>query len=532
MPAYQGQDGWNYVIFDGFQGGLQTTVEPNKIPDNASPNLFNIFFDGGNSFEPRKGTSAVGETSANYGPVMSMFNFKHANGTEYMMRTTSSAVEYYVSASNSWSTLLNGFTTGKKWGFATVAYDDAVYFGNGTDPSQKWTATSAREVSAVSRGNIFLTHNSRLIVGGLSAFPNTIYCSRAGDPTDFSGSISATAAFAHVQRFGAEGDRITSLRNWTDKILVGKPDTLWTFEFKLDNGGNSGAGAETPIALPLITSESVGPTTPDSTIGVDDIMSWITSTKKIKNLSQASIEDRLSINNLSDSIEPTLNSLNFASAAAVYFDRKMFIACRSNDASVNDVVLVYDFKYKAWTKIQGWSVNCWVIWNDNLYYGDSVVSKTVRVVTGRNDQGSNIQTKWLSKEIDFGFPQIKKEQYELYAEGYISENTTITFKLYRNGDTSTAVYTKTLTGTDPSVDTTTSIAFGEKIFGELPYGGSQGTSTTGNKFRTKFEIPMEDFHSLQVEVTSDGDGQVFRITHLGFWIRLEDTRVFNVTAFK
>lgn len=529
MATYQGKEGWNYIVFDGFQGGLQTTVEPNKIPDNASPSLYNIVFDGGNSFEPRTGTSCVGETSSNYGPIYSMFNFKHSNGTEYMLRTTSSAVEYYVSASGSWSTLQTGFTTGKRWGFATIAFDDAVYFGNGTDPSQSWTATSAREVSAVSRGNIFLAHEGRLFVGGLSAFPNTIYYSKSGDSTDFTGTISSTAGAGGVQRFGAEGDKITALKNWNDKILVGKPDTLWTLQFDLDYGTQS----ETPIAKPLITSESVGPTNSSSTVGIDTFVSWITNTKKIKNLSEASVEDRLQINNLSDTIEPTINDLNFANAASVYFDRKLFIACRSNDASSNDTVLVYDFKYNAWTKFTAWNVNCWVIWNDELYYGDSIQSRTYKVLTGRNDASSNIQTKWLSKEIDFGFPQIRKEQYELYVEGYISDNTTITVNLYRDGNLTTPVFSDTIVGTDDSVDTNVSIAFGEHVYGELAYGGSPGSApVNGYKFRKKFEIPSEDFHSLQIELTTDGDGQVYRVTHIGFWVRLADERIFKVSAFE
>lgn len=527
MATYQGQNGWNYIVFDGFQGGLQTTVEPNKIPDNASPDLYNIMFDGGNSFEPRMGTSAVGAISADYGAVYSMFNFKHSNGTEYMLRTTSSAVEYYVSATGNWSTLLHGFTPSKRWGFATVAYDDNVYFGNATEATQRFNGTSAGAVSGISRGNLFLAHEGRLVVGGLSAAPNTLYFSRSGDPTDFSGNISATAGFAHVQRFGAEGDKITSIRNWQEKILVGKPDTLWTFQFDLDYANYK----ETPIAKPLLTSESVGPTNHDSMVGVDNIMSWVTNTKKIKNLSEASVEDRLQVANLSDSIEPTINDLNFANSAAVYFDRKLFLSCRDNNSSFNNIVLVYDFKYKAWTKIQGWNVNCWVVWNDELYYGDSQVTATYKVLTGHNDNGSAIQTKWLSKEIDFGFPQIRKTQYELYVEGYISTNTTINVKLYRDGNTSTAVFTDTINGTDSAVDSAVSIAFGERVYGELPYGGGVADPVTGYKFRKKFEIPMEDFHSVQVEFTTDGDGQVYRITHAGFFVKLEDERVFKISAF-
>jgi len=527
MPQYQGEDNWNYIVFDGFQGGLQTTVEPNKIPDNASPDMQNIVFDGGNSFQPRYGTSAFGETSSDYGAISSMYNFKHSNGTEYMMRTYDTVVEYYNATTSAWTNVQSGFTAAKPFGFATYAIDDKVYFGNATNATQEWNGTSCREVSAVSRGNIFLAHESRLIVTGLSAAPNSIYYSKAGLPTDFTGTISATAGDGGVQKFGAEGDSIKSLKQWNNKILVGKPDTLWTFEFELDYS-NLG---ETPIAKPLITSESVGPSTNTSTIGVDNAMSWVTETKKIKALTESSVEDVMNFQNISDTIEPTLNTLNFAKATSIYFDRKIFIACRDNDSTFNNVVLVFDMKYNAWTKFIGWNVGAWVIWNNELYYGDSQVTKTYKALTGHNDASYNIATEWNSKEIDFGFPQIKKIAYELYIEGYITENTSIDIELFRDGNKEDAVFTKTISGTDDSVDPTSSIAFGEKQFGELPYGGGTLEASIGNKFRQKFEIPQDDFHTIQIRVSTNGDGQIYRITHLGFYIKLEDERVFKVSAF-
>lgn len=527
MPQYQGEDNWNYIVFDGFQGGLQTTVEPNKIPENASPNMQNIVFDGGNSFQPRYGISAFGETSSDYGAISSMYNFKHSNGTEYMIRTYNNVAEYYNATTSAWTTLQTGFTAAKQFGFATIAYNDMVYFGNGVDATQEWNGTSCREVSGVSRGNIFLAHESRLIVSGLSAARNSIYYSKAGLPTDFTGTISATAGDGGVQRFGAEGDSIKSLKQWNNKILVGKPDTLWTFEFELDYS-NLG---ETPIAKPLITSESVGPSNNSSMIGVDNVMSWVTETKKIKALSESTVNDVLNFQNISDAIEPTLNGLNFAKAAGIYFDRKIFLACRDNNSTFNNVVLVYDMKYNAWTKFVGWNVGAWVIWNNELYYGDSQITRVYKALTGRNDAGYNIATAWYSKEIDFGFPQIKKVAYELYIEGYMTQNTSINIELFRDGNKEDAVFTKTITGTDASVDQTSSIAFGERQFGELPYGGSTLPETIGNKFRQKFEIPQDDFHTIQIKVSSDGDGQIYRITHLGFYIRLEDERVFKVSAF-
>jgi hypothetical protein len=188
-------------------------------------------------------------------------------------------------------------------------------------------------------------------------------------------------------------------------------------------------------------------------------------------------------------------------------------------------------KYNAWTKFTGWNVGAWVVWNNELYYGDSQITKVYKALTGHNDSGGNIATSWYSKEIDFGFPEIAKTAYELYIEGYISSNTSITIDLYKDGNTATPILTKTLTGTDPSVDTNSSVAFGERVYGELPYGGSVPESITGNKFRQKYEIAREDFHNLQIKISTDGDGQVYRITHLGFYIRLEDERVFKVSAF-
>lgn len=527
MATYQDQvNGFNYVIFDGFDGGLQTTVESNKIPDNASPAMSNIVFDGGNSFQPRRGTSAIGETSANYGGIKSMYNFKKSDGNEYMMRSYDTVMEYFNPATSSWTNIISTSSSGRTFGYATYSIDDQVYFGNGADIGYRWSGTSANSTSSVARGNIYLTHESRLFVSGLSAAPNSIYYSKSGDPLDFTGVISATAGQGGVQKFGSQGDRIVSLTHFDEKIYVGKQDTLWTFEFNLDYGSLS----ETPIAKELITAEAIGPTYNLSTQVVDNFVSWITKNKKIKNYGTVETSNRLQLLNLSDKIERTIDNLNFATATSIYFDRKLYIACRSNSSSYNDTVLVYDFKYNAWTKFTGWNVGDWVIWRGNLYYGDSSMTKVYKALSGANDNGGNIATSWKSKEIDFGFPEIRKEGSELYIEGYITANTTITVKVYYDGNTSSPVLTKTITGTSASVDSSLSINFGDRVFGELPYGGSVPTTVAGNKFRQKFELTGEDFHTGQIEITTDGDGQQYRITHLGFYVRLADERVFKVTA--
>ena len=118
-------------------GGLNTHEDPAKIDANFSPDLKNVVFTTGGSFELRQGSKVFGTQTDSVSGIDSLHCYNRNDGIDIPLRTWSTDVEYYNRQTSAWARLSSGFSAKKRFGFSD--YDGYTYFCNGVDAMFRWT---------------------------------------------------------------------------------------------------------------------------------------------------------------------------------------------------------------------------------------------------------------------------------------------------------------------------------------------------------------------------------------------------------
>ena len=184
--------------FDGYQ----TKFDPAKISNGANPQGQNTTINEGDrisirnqGFElfPEDATQATSTT-----PIKTLHTFRKRDGSNIMIRTYGTVIEYLEEDNDTWETLKTGLTTGKKFGFADYNINTDLhsytYFGNGYDNAMRWSGDITITDGVLSGGETTITVDS---TDGFLDTGSIIYCGTeiaysARDATTF------TVASAHA----------------------------------------------------------------------------------------------------------------------------------------------------------------------------------------------------------------------------------------------------------------------------------------------------------------------------------------------
>lgn len=420
-----------------------------------------------------------------------------------------------------------------------------IYCGSSMTYSAK-TATSFTVVSAVDcangkgvaeavetfsdqtlypRGNIYMFADNRLWLSGTTSTPNIVYFSGYGTSTQFSLTslvTSSTAASPGLFSLAEGGGRVTAMVQDEGSEYVFKPsiiyrisltDTIYSLApLKAFDGRSQTTGARSKSDV-FVTANGVFFITPDNQIMLLDRVDYI---------------DYPQITAISDIIKPTVDSLVFASSTGIVFQNKAYFSVKSTaDAPTNDVVLVYNLIDKLWdSPIIGWNASDWAVYQDSdheeLYFGDGTTDNVYRVTSQPLDYQYNTVANWRSKQYTFGSPQALKYVSNVFVEGYIAPNTSLTISLLLDEDGFTKRYSTTFAGTESTYIYNSSLynVFGFKPFGTTRFGSQE--DLTGKK---KFRIYLgKDFqqvpaYNAQLEFASDGQNSAWEVDNFGFLVR-------------
>ena len=123
--------------------------------------------------------------------------------------------------------------------------------------------------------------------------------------------------------------------------------------------------------------------------------------------------------------------------------------------------------------------------------------------------------------MDFGIPNEVKALNMVYVEGYITENASIGVSAFFDGNTGSPD-SKTIDGsnTDYVNSTDTQEIIGNVLWGRGVYGGgSSGSQFNLRKFRWYGKYSGKKFYTLQIKVGSSSPGYVWKVTHIGPYLR-------------
>jgi hypothetical protein len=150
-----------WYMVDKFQG-YATKADPTKLPIGANPNGQNTSINDGDKISIRKyGTEVFGQATTTESKIRSLHTFRKRDGSNILMRTWSTYVEYFDQENELWEPIITTSTANQEFGFADynintdlVSY---VYFGNAVDPAMRWSGAITTTTADVAIGTTVVT---------------------------------------------------------------------------------------------------------------------------------------------------------------------------------------------------------------------------------------------------------------------------------------------------------------------------------------------------------------------------------------
>ena len=429
-------------------------------------------------------------------------------------------------------------------GFNDTGSDKLIYCGTEVTYSSKtntvFTLTASTTVACADnqgvtqsvqtyasnpKGNIYLVNNNRLFIAGIASTSQAVYFSEYGDATNFVDAsliLSTTATAPGIFNLGEGGGAVIAMTVDEESIYFFKKstirkatlnDTLYTLSDLKPSDGKS---------------QTIGATNNKGVFTGGNQVYFASPDNQLMSLGRVESVDYPQTVSISEKIKPTIDDFKFDDLAGIVFrDKAYFSAKATSDDNVNNVVMVWDIKNNKWdSPIVGWSVSSFTIYNDgtseDLYIGDVNSPNVYKVTNEANDGGFEVVANWRSKQFDFDLPHAQKEAVDMYVDGYIAENTTMTVSLLFDEDGYSQIYTHDIHGTDDDIiyDSVTFNAIGLSAFGIKRFG-SQDDLGGKKKFRVYLgkSFRPSPFYNIQVEFSSDGESQDWEVLNIGFKVR-------------
>lgn len=401
----------------------------------------------------------------------------------------------------------------------TIATSSPLVCGDNRGVAQTIT-----EYSNHPKGNIYMTANNRLFISGVSSSTQAVWFSAYGDATTFLNTLvtDSTADAAGIFNLGEGGGGVTGMAQDENAIYIFKKSIIYKATL------NDSLYTLTPLKPFDGKGQTTGALTNKSIFTGGNAVYFITPDKQIMELARVEGVDYPQSIPISNIIQPTVNDMDFSGASGIVFrDKAYFSAKSSSDVGFNDTMLVWNIKQKIWdSPIVGWNVNDFTVYDDGtseeLYFGEDVSPNVYLVNTTPLDNDFEVTANWRSKQFNFGLPQAQKEVVDMYVEGYIAPNTTLTVSLLLDEDGYTQTFTTDIAGTDTNLiyNSEDYNTLGLSTFGSKRFGSNDDLSGK-KKFRVYLgkEFRANPFYNAQIDFASDGSNMQWEVTSFGMKIR-------------
>ena len=305
------------------------------------------------------------------------------------------------------------------------------------------------EYQANPKGDVLETHFTRMIVGnvrsGLSSDGTNLqgsqstgsyYVSKLKDATDFTFTLAGrVAGEGDIVSTPFGGGQITDIVQQEDSFYVFKNDYIESSKYSQDTND---------IAARVPLKSGIG--AQGKAINGKDNVYFVTPNNEITTIGRAAQKDILpQTANIGFQIKRLLDGYVFDDHRGIeHKDRVYFAGKESSDSDANDRMIVYNKETQSYEGLWYLSSFGFTKYSADLYYGDSLTPNVFKMLTGTNDvQGDDvfgITSEWQSNWFNLTASDFNTQSVNSYGvEGYISSGTTITFELYKDFDTDSAL---------------------------------------------------------------------------------------------
>lgn len=346
-----------------------------------------------------------------------------------------------------------------------------------------------------------------------AAYKNSVYCSRIDDFRDFSYSAPRNPSEGEVVIFPDGGDKITGLAVRPTYVAVFKKDFIGSIEFKDFSENLSDIAVLDTIAKGI----DIGAVNNKSIANKNEIVIFANNDIGITELTRLAQTDFDRTIALTERIRPTIEDYDFTDGAVGIYKNKILHSVK-DDSDFNNTIIVYDILYNRFTKFTGWNANAFTIYNDKLYYADSVTKNVYEAFTSNyDDDDLPYTTEWKTKWINFGYPDLWKEIDYVFVEGFINKQTSLDFTIYLDEGGALTSKTITITGTGDYVSEASGSGFGTNPFGLSNFGDIEESGDDLLHFAGYImldDLFAHKFRNIQFGGKTSGTGQNYRISKI------------------
>jgi len=348
-----------------------------------------------------------------------------------------------------------------------------------------------------------------------AAATSTVFASHIGDLRNFSYSAPRVASEGEIIYFPEGGERITALAVQPSYVAVFKNNYIGRLEFKDFSDGLS----DIPVVSTISQKANIGATN-NNAVAYNDLSAiFVNSDIGLTEFSRVANYDYDVVKSLSERLRLTFEDYDFDSSAIAVYDNKILISAKtSSDVSFNNTIIIYDYQKNRFTYITAMNANAFAVYDNKLYFGDSLTQNVRQAFyNSYDDDGSAITSSAKTKWYNFGEPSRWKEIGWVYVEGWITQNTSLTFKI--NFDEGGALASKevTISGDGDYVADEPGAGFGINPFGLSDFGTTETTGDSLRHFAGYINMQAEygkKWRNVQFEIESSGVGYNYRITRL------------------
>ncbi len=199
---------------------------------------------------------------------------------------------------------------------------------------------------------------------------------------------------------------------------------------------------------------------------------------------------------------------NFSDCSVDNYDRYITIACKSQGATVNDTILLYDMIIKTIDETR-YSARMFAKDSGNLYVGSGVSESVYQIYSGFDDESDPIENEWESKGEQYealGIAESLKKIQRLRIKGSIDPDQKV--QVLVSYDDADFQLVGTIVGDATYVDYSTPQSMGNNILGDVQIGGADLTTVYPFFMEIKLSSPKFRKRVIKLKAISIGYVQI------------------------
>lgn len=462
--------------------GLNNVISDEYIEDTDASDLKNIMFVERGNPAKRNGHTAVGTGLVN--PPKGLASY-YSGTNKYLVTVDGTGFKYLNGTT--WTAIAGATqTTGKNTTFVQAKGD--LYAWNGTDAGRKLSGLTLTAPTTTPSAAFGIYYNSVQIVAGTGTNVNRLYVSNQADMSDFTvttggtppqpenstevpgastflGTPSLTEANI-IDISKDDGDKITGLAKFNEKLIIFKERSTYSLTFD---------SSSKPTVVQV--SGTIGCVSHRSIDNVENDVFFLSRNGYYTLGYQANFNLGLRTNELSAKIHPvieTITAANLGNTCSIFDTYTFYSSVSTGGTTTNNTTLTYDKRYQAWSKWTNVNANSFSVFFDtsnvkHIYYASDNEAQVYEIDTGYSDNGTAIDSYWVSKALNFGNFSLTKQLLYVDIE-FRALSGTVSISVITDGNT--IAKTSAIGSTS---DTTGTI--GDEGWGSPMWGGTAATST-------------------------------------------------------